>query len=181
MHTHHNKQLDQAAKPEQRKIEGRMLGVFLGGCLLGFLNSGVEAAPKEYYKCGIKQYFNLEVSLGNTEMTVDGPMVRGDPAGSTLKGGEEAIANFWAKKNVGQEFVVNTQTGIIEGSDPPANNEAEKRIILVDGSDEMSFTLLSIWGPIPATQYLEIKTFARSEEKPFIFIRDGSTFTGECR
>lgn len=169
-----------AAENFVKFIEGNMQRILFSICILIGLSEELRAENPQLYKCKVTQYFQLEKIMGDSPKVADGPLIRGLPDGPTINGGVGALANTYAHIIVGREFTVDTLSGIIVGADPPANDQARKRIILVNGKGGQSLNLLSVWGPIPATQYLEIKTFVSGRLKPFIVIRDGNVQTGQC-
>lgn len=141
-------------------------------------NKDKQGTPE--FSTVLRAYRELDVQASSVTTYVDGPLIRGIPSGKAKEGTEEFIANFYAERMVGQKFKVDTGDGLITGFDPLNNDLAEKRHIILNGGAGQSFILLSIWGPIVASRYMEIKTFAVSDDKPFVVIGDGNVFSGKC-
>ncbi len=132
------------------------------------------ASPAYAYTCTVEQYFDLYVDVGLTKRDVDGPLVRGKP------GYTDSVENIHASRIVGKRFHINTRTGLIDGFDMLDNDLAESRSIISQGGSGQSFILLSVWGPITASRYIEVKSFAVTKGKPFVAIVDGSILSGTC-
>ena len=80
---------------------------------------------------------------------------------------------------VGKDFTIDRLTGRMVGelSNHSAYGSPE---ILDSGSTVQSFKVLTVRHPRVFVDYLVVKEFVDSKEKPFYFTTDTSTFTGLC-
>jgi len=100
-------------------------------------------------------------------------------AGLGLVDSGELVATGWAKMRVGQEFVVDKDSGKMIGGLSNSNTFGDPKVV-DRGSADQALKVITIYKPMTTVDYLYVQEFNENAEKPFIFMEGSNTYTGHC-